>query len=186
METIKSCKFCGEILPENGLYVLHKIAIRRGFCQWPCLIQALRPETVDKLLQDRQNKINKKEGKRMFDNDFLEQASKKATMQKKYLRRPKLKERKKKEPATVKSTSSLRKADAKRFLHSKGIDLQSPEAKIIMEFLETYPSTNTTIAGLEMLLFFLSWLKSKKIHLVDNHTVFCFPFSRLIKLGDLK
>lgn len=91
-----------------------------------------------------------------------------------------MKEENRKEPAALKQTSSLRKADAKRFLHSKGLSIESPEGKIIVEFLETYPSTSTTILSLEMLWFFLAWLKSKGIHLVNSQDVFCIPFSYLV------
>jgi len=97
-----------------------------------------------------------------------------------------MKDKEKKDPAAVKPTRSLRKADAKRLLHSKGLAIESPEGKIIAEFLETYPSSSTTILSLEMLWFFLAWLKSKKIHLVDSQDVFCVPFSYLVRCKDLK
>ena len=60
MSSEKFCKSCSEILPVDALYVLNRIAIKRGYCNWPCLTKALSPEEVDKMLRDRRNKAKKK------------------------------------------------------------------------------------------------------------------------------
>lgn len=92
----------------------------------------------------------------------------------------------KKGPAARKREGPPREIETKRFLHSKKSELESPQAKIFLEFMEIYPPADATLAACEMLWFFLVWLKSKGIHLVDEKTVFCFPFDRLVKFKDLK
>lgn len=89
-------------------------------------------------------------------------------------------------PAGRNQTGPKRMTEAKRFLKSKKFSLKSPQAKIFFEFMEIYPPADATLAACEMLWFFLVWLKSKGIHLVDEKTVFCFPFSRLVILKNLK
>ncbi|MBA7707727.1 hypothetical protein ES703_116606 [subsurface metagenome] len=57
----KLCLHCKQSISGQALYVLNQIAQRRNYCSWPCLVAALDPETVNKMLQDRR-KIKKHGG----------------------------------------------------------------------------------------------------------------------------
>jgi len=98
----------------------------------------------------------------------------------------KLKDKKTKGPDAVKRPDPQRKAEAKRFVHSKGLGLESPQGKIFLEFMKIYPLADVTLNACEMLWYFLTWLKSKGIHLIDERTVYCMPFSHLVRYKGLK
>ena len=93
---------------------------------------------------------------------------------------------KQKGSAARKQTDPKRKAETKRFVKSKGLGLESPQGKIFLEFMGIYPPGDVSLAGCEMLWFFLVWLKSKGVHLIDKTTVFCVPFSHLVDLTKLR
>lgn len=97
-----------------------------------------------------------------------------------------LRDKKQKGPDAVKRPDPPRKAETKRFIKSKGLGLESPQGKIFLEFMEIYPPADVTLAACEMLWFFLVWLKSKGIHLIDERTVYCLPFSHLVHYKGLK
>lgn len=94
--------------------------------------------------------------------------------------------KKKKGPAGRNRTDPKHLTEAKHFLHSKKSELESPQAKIFLEFMEIYPPADATLAACEMLWFFLVWLKSKGIHLINEETVYCMPFSHLVQYKGLK
>lgn len=95
--------------------------------------------------------------------------------------------REKKGPEVRKLTGPKRMAWAKRLLESKKRELESQEARAFLEFMRDYPfADEISLSCAELLWAFLVWLRSKKIHLVDEHEVFCFPFSKLVAKKDLK
>ena len=93
---------------------------------------------------------------------------------------------KKKERAAVKQTRSKHKAEAKHLLDSKKDELKSQQGQLLLKFLETYPSADVTLACCEMVWSFLTWLKEKGYHVIDERDVYCLPFSHLVRYKDLK
>lgn len=49
----KLCLHCRQLISGDALYVLNQVAQRRGYCSWACLVVALDPEIVNKMLRDR-------------------------------------------------------------------------------------------------------------------------------------
>jgi len=96
-------------------------------------------------------------------------------------------ERKKAGSGTRKPSEPKRKATAERLINSKLKELESPEAQMLLSFLRDYPLTcDMSLNSAELLWSFIVWLDLKKIRLIDEREVFCFPFSKLIRKGDLK
>jgi len=86
-----------------------------------------------------------------------------------------------------KHTAPKRKDKSKRLLNSKLKELESPEAQILLAFLRDYPLANEmSLDSAELLWSFIVWLDLKKIRLVDEREVFCFPFSKLVRKGKLR
>jgi len=101
-------------------------------------------------------------------------------------REAKIKRQKKKGPATGKPIGPKRKAEAKRFLKSKQEELNSQEARLFLKFAETHPQADLTLPVVGAIWSFLKFLKMNGDHIIDEKTVFCFPFSRMVKLKDFK
>lgn len=92
--------------------------------------------------------------------------------------------KKKKGPAAVKQTGPKRKAEAKRLLKSKSKEAENQE--LFLRFLDAHPDIPATLSTSETLWTFIRWLKRIGYHVIDGNTVFCFPFSKLVRLKDLK
>ncbi len=78
---------------------------------------------------------------------------------------------------------ALKKA---RQICNKKEELETPEAQLFLKFLSTYPMADTTIGTCEMLWQFIHWCGENGIHLINEKTIFCFPFSRMLRFKDLK
>jgi len=101
----------------------------------------------------------------------------------------KRKMRKKKKGADnlQKAPAPKRKDKSKRLLNSKLKELESPEGQILLAFLRDCPLGNEmSLNSAELLWSFIVWLDLKKIRLVDEREVFCFPFSKLVRKGKLR
>lgn len=97
-----------------------------------------------------------------------------------------MKNKKKKGPDDRNRTDPKRKSELKRLFDSKKDELKSQQGQLLLKFLETYPSADAALQCCEMVWSFLTWLKEKGYHIIDGKTVFCFPFSKLVRLKDLK
>jgi len=97
-----------------------------------------------------------------------------------------MKDQRKKGPAADQRTGPKHKARAKRILKDRIKELESPEARLLLKFLEIYPPGDVSLAALELLWGFLKWLRSEKIYIVDAEDVFCVPFSHLVAAKKLK
>ena len=73
-----------------------------------------------------------------------------------------------------------------RLIVDKKAELETPEARIFLEFLKTYWMAASTIGACEMLWNFIHWTGENGIHLVDEKTVYCFPYSLLVRYTNLK
>lgn len=96
-----------------------------------------------------------------------------------------MRDKKKKGPETRKPADPKRKAETKRLFDSKKKELESQEAQLLLKFLETWTEP-TKEDQLNFLWKFMFWLKEKGYHIIDGQTVFCFPFSKLVRLKGLK
>lgn len=92
---------------------------------------------------------------------------------------------KKKGSAAVKQTDPKRMTEAKRLLDSKIKEIKSQESLLLFLFVENYPKVLTE-SMLCMIWKFMEFLKKSGYHIIDGKDVFCFPFSKMIKLKDLK
>ncbi len=81
---------------------------------------------------------------------------------------------KNKGPAAAKPIGPKRKAEAKRFLKSKQEELNSQEARLFLKFAETHPQADPTLPVAGAIWSF-----------INEKTVFCFPFSCMVKFKDL-
>lgn len=101
-------------------------------------------------------------------------------------RRSRLNEKKEKGSPALQHNDPSRKTEVKRFLKSKKKELESPEAQLFLNFLATWPLADVTLLACEMTWGFIQWLKKAGYHIIDERTVFCIPFSHLVKKADLK
>lgn len=93
--------------------------------------------------------------------------------------------KKEKGPAAVKQTGPRRKAEAKRLLKSKQKELESQESRLMLDFFATWTEPVSEQMA-QFLWQFLKFLKEKDYHVIDERTVYCFPFSHLVRYKNLK
>ena len=72
-----------------------------------------------------------------------------------------------------------------RELKGKLKELKTQEAKLILDYLH-YWTDPVSIEMADFLWRFLVYLHQKKIRLIDEKTIFCFPFAKMVKLKNLK
>jgi len=97
-----------------------------------------------------------------------------------------MKKKKQKGPATDKLTGPKRLGGANRILKSKQKELESQEAKLFLKFAEDYPAADMKIDVALATWNFLKFLKKSGYKIIHEQTVFCVPFSHLVKWKDLK
>lgn len=97
-----------------------------------------------------------------------------------------MRKREKKDRPQTRKTGPKHKAIAKRLLKSRKKEIESPEAKLLLSFLETYPPGDATLAACEMTWAFIQWLKERRLYIVSADEVFCIPFSKLAAKKNLK
>lgn len=88
----------------------------------------------------------------------------------------------KKGPAARKREGPPREAEAKRQPNAKKIKKKNQD--LLFKFDKDYPGLTFDEAG--GILAFIRWLETKGYHIIDGRTVFCFPFSRMVRFKDLK
>ncbi len=79
-----------------------------------------------------------------------------------------------------------RMTEAKRLVHSKGKDSETQQLKLLLGFVEEHSKIDITPHIAETLWTFLRFLKKSCYQIVHDETVFCIPFSHLVKKADLK
>lgn len=89
---------------------------------------------------------------------------------------------KKKGPAAVKQTGPRHSTKVKRRLNAKKIKRKNQV--LLLSFDKDYPDLTFDEAG--AVLAFIRWLETRGYHIIDGRTVFCFPFSRMVRFKDLK
>ena len=92
----------------------------------------------------------------------------------------------KKGSASRNRTDPKRKAEAKHQIKDRIKELETQEARLLLDFMATRPPDELTLNRLELLWTFIHWLKKIGYHIIDGQAVFCFPFDRLVKFKDLK
>lgn len=97
-----------------------------------------------------------------------------------------MREKKTRGPEADQQTGPKHMAAAKRLLKCKKKEVESPEARLLLSFLGSYPPGDTTLRGCEMTWAFIQWLKERRLYVVSADDVFCVPFSHLAKEKDLK
>jgi len=123
--------------------------------------------------------------------DFIKDESDRLKIRTNYLhsaerRQKRLKKEKKKGSDSRNHHDPKRLTEIKRLFESKKKELESQEAKLLLKFLETYPGADVMMPCIEMLWAFLTWLKEKAYHVIDERDVFCVPFSHLVRYKNLK
>lgn len=93
---------------------------------------------------------------------------------------------KQKGSAARKQTDPKRKAKTKRLLNSRQKELESPEAKLFLRFLDEHPEIDATLYTMEILWTFLRFLKKNGYSIVQENDVVCVPFSHLVDPSRLK
>ena len=86
----------------------------------------------------------------------------------------------------MKQTRSKRRTEVKRLLKTRQRELESQEAQIFLKFAEVYPQADLTLPVAEAVWAFIFFLKKSGYHIINGRTVFCFPFSHIVKLKNLK
>lgn len=96
---------------------------------------------------------------------------------------------KRKEPVADKQAGSKDEAKARaKAIHIfkvKEKELKSQESLLLFLFVENYPKILTE-PMIELIWDFMEFLKSNGYHIVNEKEVFCFPFLKLVRKGDLK
>ncbi|MBA7616893.1 hypothetical protein ES703_24195 [subsurface metagenome] len=93
---------------------------------------------------------------------------------------------KKKGSDAVKQTDPRHSTEIKHLLKSRQKELESQEVKLFMKFVKSYPPARLKIDKALAIWNFLRFLKKIGYYIIDGKTVFCFPFSHMVKLKDLK
>lgn len=102
-------------------------------------------------------------------------------------RRQKLKKKKVEGPGSRKPTDPQRTTrKVERHIKDRVKELETQEAQLLLKFVHEKPEIDVTIQTAETLWAFLRWLKKSGYELVHKEAVFCFPFSKLVKLKNLK
>jgi len=73
----------------------------------------------------------------------------------------------------------------KRLLHSKMGELDNPESKVFLEFLDKQPEAVLKHDAVELVWAFIMFLKNNGYHILHGNTIFCMPLTRLVKMKDL-
>ena len=95
--------------------------------------------------------------------------------------------RKKKKGAEVgKHTAPKRKDKTERLIDSKRKELETQEAFLFLKFAESYPPADMKIEVALAVWNFLEFLKKSGYEIIHEQTVFCVPFSHLVKFKGLK
>lgn len=94
--------------------------------------------------------------------------------------------KKKRLPAVKQSSPQRTTRKVERHIKDRVKELETQEAQLLLKFVHEKPEIDVTIQTAETLWAFLRWLKKSGYQLVHEETVFCFPFSKLAKLADLK
>lgn len=96
---------------------------------------------------------------------------------------------KKKEPVADKQTGSRAEAKARakaiRIFKVREKELKSQESLLLFLFVANQPKILTE-PMIEVIWNFMDFLKSNGYYIVNEKEVFCFPFSKLVRLKDLK
>lgn len=79
-----------------------------------------------------------------------------------------------------------RKGKAERLFDSKGKGLGTQEVELFLKFAELYPPADMKIEVALAVWNFLEYLKKSGHGIIHEETVFCVPFSRLVRKGDLR
>jgi len=94
--------------------------------------------------------------------------------------------KKKKGAESRQPTAPERKGKAKRLFDSKRKGLETQEAELFLKFAEFYPSADMKIEVALAVWNFMEFLKSNHYYIVNGQEVFCVPFSKLARKGDLR
>jgi hypothetical protein len=92
---------------------------------------------------------------------------------------------KKRGPGSRQPTGPKRKDQTKRPFKFRENELKSQESLLLFLFVENC-SKILTEPMIELIWNFMEFLKSTGYHIVNEKEVFCFPFSKLARKGDLK
>jgi len=114
------------------------------------------------------------------DRDFLRKTNHKLE------RRSRVRRKEEKGSPASQQNDPPRKTEVKRFLKPTKKELKTQEGKIFLKFTETYSQRDLTLAAAEAIWTFIVFLKESGYHIIDEQTVFSFPFSRMVKLKNLK
>lgn len=87
--------------------------------------------------------------------------------------------------AATKPTRPKRKDKSERLFDSKVKEIKSQESLLLFLFVENH-SKILTESMIELVWNFMEFLKSNGYYIVNEKEVFCFPFSKLVRKGDLK
>jgi len=89
---------------------------------------------------------------------------------------------KKKRPDAVKQPDPKRMAEAKRLLNSKRVSEENQ--CLLLKFDKDCPGI--TFRNADGVITFVRWLEDRRYQIINEKEVFCFPFSKMVKLSELK
>ena len=98
-----------------------------------------------------------------------------------------MRKKRQKGPETRKPSGPKRLAKAKHNFKVSRKKPESQEGKLISNFLRDYPLANeTSLASLELLWTFLTWLNKEGYFIIHHGAVVCVPVDKLVRKDLLK
>jgi len=92
---------------------------------------------------------------------------------------------KKEGSGTHKPTDPKRKDESERLFKFREKEVKSQESLLLFLFASSQPKILEE-PMVELIWNFMEFLKSNGYYIVNEKEVFCFPFSKLVRKGDLK
>ena len=90
-------------------------------------------------------------------------------------------------PGVVKQPGPQRMTgQIKRLIKDKAKEIESPEAKLFLQFAEIYPPCDLTLHVAEGIWSFIQFLKERGFLIIQGEDILCCPASKLVRLKDLK
>ena len=94
---------------------------------------------------------------------------------------------KKKGPDAVKQPGPQRTTrKVERQIKNRIKELETQEARILLDFMATRPPDELTLNRLELVWHFLLWLRAEDYSIVQADDLLTAPFSKFAKIKDLK